>query len=86
MKFPFERAICELFTTILKFMHSGNFKSCYISSHIHFIKKMLRVKVFKYKISHRMSYLRALYDNFEFSMGKKFIGREFRMNVKKFRQ
>ena len=32
---------------------------------------MLRFKVFQYKISYRMSYLRALYDNFEI-LEKKF--------------
>ena len=42
-----------------------------------FYQKMFRIKVFQYKISDRMSYLGALYDNFEtfrkkFSMGKNF--------------
>ena len=36
-----------------------------------FYRKVLRYNVFKYKISDRMSYLTALYDNFEIFVKKK---------------
>ena len=38
---------------------------------------MSRYNVFQYKISDRMSYLGALYDNFEIFRKKKFNGEEF---------
>ena len=45
-----------------------------IAPHMFTSSKMFRFKVFQYKISNRMSYLRALYDNFEIFNGKNFIG------------
>ena len=74
IKFPIERSIRELFTTVLKFMHSAqwHFQIVLYLLTYSFYQKMFRFKVFQYKISNRMSYLRALYDNFEIFNGKKF--------------
>ena len=43
----------------------------------YFYRKMSRYNVFQYKISDRMSYLGALYDNFEIFRKKIFNGKEF---------
>ena len=42
-----------------------------------FYQKVSRYNVFQYKISDRMSYLTALYDNFEIFRKKNFNGEEF---------
>ena len=49
----------------------GSFAVCG-GSHGSFYQKMSRYNVFQYKISDRMSYLGALYDNFEFFLKKIF--------------
>ena len=48
-----------------------------ISRQISVLSKMFKIKVFQYKISDRMRYLTALYDNFEIFQKKIFNEEEF---------
>ena len=79
---------CE-FKTIFRLKIGRNFANCpsiFENSSLHMTSylitcslyhKMSRFKVFQYEISDRMSYLKALYDNFEIFRKKIFNGKEF---------
>ena len=68
------------FTTIVKFKHSAqwHFQIVLYLLAYSFYQKMSRYNVFQYEIPDRMSYLRALFNNFEHFFEKyNFSGKEF---------